>query len=323
MPSEKIPSLSDAALERRNRFREHFYRQVQWEDLDSAHVAELIDRAAKEDLAGAGFRYACETPGDPTSELFLSPDQKVTATLVARQALTVAGLRMAPAILDRFDSNLKIEFLVRDGESVSAKTALAEITGSAPSLFTAERTLLNFVQMLSGIATETHRLAKLLESFETRLLDTRKTHPGYRALIKYAVSAGGGWNHRLGLYDRIMLKDNHLAANASSFESAFAEAVSKARDLRPDLPIEVEIDSLEQLPTVLSAEPDMILFDNFSTTDIQKAVSIVGGRCLTEISGNVTAESLPQLAPLGADFISTGATVHQSRWVDLGLDLAS
>ncbi|MGE9291309.1 MAG: carboxylating nicotinate-nucleotide diphosphorylase [Puniceicoccales bacterium] len=321
MPSADHTPTPESSSERRKRFRNHFYRQVRWSDLDPQSIAELIDRAAREDLEGAGFAERPSIPGDPTSELFLSSDQHISATLVARQPLTIAGLAMAPAILERFDSSLQIEFLAKDGDSVSPKTPLARVTGSAPSLFTAERTLLNFVQMLSGIATETRRLTRLLEGSPTRLLDTRKTHPGYRALIKYAVSAGGGWNHRLGLYDRIMLKDNHLAANSDSFETAFAQAIAKARKVRPDLPIEVEIDSLAQLPTVLAADPDMILFDNFSPEDIRKAVSMVQGRSLTEISGNVTAENLPAIAHLGVDFISTGATVHQSRWVDLGLDV--
>lgn len=322
MPSKEnpVPSLSPA--ERRVKFRDHFYRRVSWDDIDPESTSALIVRAAREDLEGEGFREKSASPGDATSSLFLGADQTATAVLVARQPLTLAGLSMAPAILARFDPSLQVDFLASDGDTVATGTNLARVAGPAAALFTAERTLLNFIQMLSGIATETHALTRLLEQSQTRLLDTRKTHPGYRALIKYAVSTGGGWNHRLGLYDRIMLKDNHLAVNQNSFLNGLGAAVKEARIARPDLPIEVEIDSLQQLPTVLDADPDVILLDNFSLPELHEAIGIVGGRTLTEISGNVTADTLPDLANLGADFISTGATVHQSRWVDIGLDIA-
>jgi len=310
-------TTSETPESRRERFRNHFYRQVRWEDLDPAATAELIDRAAREDLEGFGFAEIANPSGDPTSELFLAAESSATATLTAREPMTLAGLRMIPAILDRFDPALRCENLTHDGQTAKKGTPLARISGPARSLFSAERTLLNFIQLLSGVATATRPFSTLLENSSTRLLDTRKTHPGYRALIKYAVAAGGGWNHRLGLYDRIMLKDNHLGTFRGSIQAAVAEAKTQ----RPDLPIQVEVDSVSQLPMVLEAEPDIILLDNFSASDITKALDRICGQTLTEISGNVTLETLPQLAPLGADFISTGATVHQSRWVDIGLDL--
>tara|TARA_R100000027_G_scaffold67515_2_gene66653 strand:- start:2409 stop:3380 length:972 start_codon:yes stop_codon:yes gene_type:complete len=322
VPDSQSPSHESSAS-RRARFRDHFFHQVQWSDLDQKSIAQLIDLAAEEDLGGRGFATLAEQPGDPTSELFLSGRQPATAILSSRQTAVISGLRMAPAILQRFDPSLSIQLLAQDGDLVEPGSQLAKISGSARSLFTAERTLLNFIQFLSGVSTETHRLASLLQDTETRLLDTRKTHPGYRALLKYAVSQGGGWNHRLGLYDRIMIKDNHLAANSGAVGSAFREAVEKARSSRPDLPIEVEIDSLEQLPGVLSASPEIILFDNFSIDDMKTALREVAGKVLTEASGNITARTIPDLAGLGLDFISTGATIHQSRWIDLGLDVES
>jgi len=313
----------ETSADRRKRFHKHLYRQVQWEDLDPEFNSSLIARAIHEDIGGGGFRGRNIVPGDPTSELFLAPDKKARARLVARESLVMAGLPLAKEILRQIDDELTIECHTSDGTSASAGDSLALLTGPSRSLFTAERTLLNFLQMLSGIATETHRLSSLLQGTSTRLLDTRKTPPGYRALAKYAVSVGGGWNHRLGLYDRIMLKDNHLATTANLTAEDFARAVSHARQTRPDLPIEIEIDSLQQLPLVLPSEPDVILLDNFSRKDLAEGVRLIAGLSLTEASGNITAESIPALATLGLDFISTGATIHRSRWMDLGLDIES
>ncbi len=322
MAPEESDWSAESAVARRERFRSRLYHRVQWSDLDTEFIAGLIDRAAREDLEGAGFLREVPHPGDPTSELFLPADREATAFLRTRHSLTVAGLPLLPLILKRFDPSLTIDLVAEDGETVPARTILAMIKGNARSLFTAERTLLNFIQMLSGIATETQRLARLLEGSPTRLLDTRKTHPGYRSLIKYAVAKGGGWNHRLGLYDRIMLKDNHLGAgDVFSSESALREAVAKARQARPDLPIEVEIDALEQLRTALESMPDVILLDNFDIASAARAIKIIGDEALTEISGSITERNLPELRECGADFVSTGATVHRSRWVDLGLDL--
>lgn len=306
---------------RRERFRQHFYRQVQWSDLDPAAIAEWIDRAIREDIEGAGFSEMAAIAGDPTSELLLSRDQEVTARVMAREDFVAAGFPLIPAILERFDPHIQSELLVGDGAKIAAGSPLARLSGPARAMFTAERTLLNAIQMLSGIATCTERLTRLLEGSSTRLLDTRKTPPGYRALAKYAVACGGGWNHRLGLFDRIMLKDNHVGSVASQPGRTLASAIEYAKSARPDLPVEVEIDSLNQLADVLAAQPDVILLDNFSPESIREAIAQIDGRALTEISGNVTEANLPNLAPLGADFISTGATVHQSRWVDIGLDL--
>jgi len=311
----------ESSAERRERFHPHFFHRVGPADIDPQGIHELAHRAALEDLEGAGFRQTAVKTGDPTSSLFLDPDGSVSAVVRARETLCPAGLAFAPSILDGFDPSLNWESLLEDGGRAEKDSALARISGPPKTLFTAERTLLNFLQFLSGIATTTRCFVDLLGDSPTRLLDTRKTLPGYRALSKYAVAQGGGWNHRLGLYDRIMLKDNHLGAGKLVTAGDFSEAVERARSQRPDLPIQIEIDRLDQLDAVRAAEPDAILLDNFRIDDLREAVARVGGQCLTEASGGVTETTLPDLASIGLDFISTGATVHQSRWVDIGLDL--
>jgi nicotinate-nucleotide pyrophosphorylase (carboxylating) len=182
--------------------------------------------------------------------------------------------------------------------------------------------LLNFLQRLSGIATYTRAHVRALGDSPTRLLDTRKTTPGYRALEKYAVATGGAWNHRLGLFDRVLIKDNHLAASGATRGDRLAHAVRLARRRAPHLRIEVEIDALDQLDPVLEARADVVMFDNFSLPDLRLAVARASGRTRTEASGGITLATLPALAHVGLDFISTGALVHQSTWIDIGLDWA-
>jgi nicotinate-nucleotide pyrophosphorylase (carboxylating) len=184
----------------------------------------------------------------------------------------------------------------------------------------AERVLLNFLQFLSGVATETLKYVDALGVTSTRVLDTRKTTPGYRMLQKYAVACGGGWNHRLGLFDRVMLKDNHLAADGSQAGEPLTGLVKRAREQNPDMLIEVEVDNLEQVPAVLAAAPDKLMLDNFRTPDLQTAVDLIGDRACTEATGSITLTTLPEMGPLGLDFVSTGALVHKSVWKDIGLD---
>jgi len=197
-------------------------------------------------------------------------------------------------------------------------TRLATLTGDPRTLLSAERVLLNFLQRLSGVATTTARHVAALGPGPTRLLDTRKTTPGYRMLEKYAVACGGAWNHRLGLFDRVMLKDNHLALLGSADD--LAAAITRAKNAAPDLPVEVEIDRLDQLPPVLAAGADIILLDNLSPARLRPALALIAGRAITEASGGITLKTLPRYANLGLDFVSTGALVHQAPWADIGLD---
>ena len=299
---------------------DHLVQRLSWEDLDRAYLRRLVEQARDEDLAGLGLtaaRRPRETGDRSTGSLAPSPGDG-RADLVAREALTMCGLPLLSLIISVYGGRATAQLRVRDGANVSAGTVLATISGDPRTLLTAERIALNFLQHLSGIATQTRRYVDALGEGRTRLLDTRKTTPGYRMLEKYAVACGGGWNHRLGLFDRVMLKDNHLALLGSTDD--LAAAVTRARRAAPELPVEVEVDRITQLPAVLDAGADVILLDNFTPARLRRALALIGGRALTEASGGITLRSLPKLAGLGLDFISTGALVHRSSWVDIGLD---
>ena len=275
--------------------------------------------ARDEDLAGAGLLVRPPRAGDATTA-----GQRLTGTgtadLVAREELVVCGLGLVSIVLDAYGRGCTVEARVKDGTLVAAGTVVATIAGPSRLLLPAERVLLNFLQRLSGIATTTHRHVRALGDSNTQLLDTRKTTPGWRMLEKYAVACGGSANHRLGLFDRVMLKDNHLAAAGATAGERLAAAVRRARAAAPDLPIEVEVDALTQIPPVLEAGADIILLDNFTVPQLRRAVALVGGRAFTEASGGVSLRTLPALAGLGLDFVSTGALVHHSVWIDIGLD---
>jgi nicotinate-nucleotide pyrophosphorylase (carboxylating) len=216
----------------------------------------------------------------------------------------------------------KLEFipLVEDGARVSKGTVLGEFKGSARIMLQAERIMLNFLQRLSGVATETSKYADLLEGSSTKLLDTRKTTPGLRVLEKYAFACGGGYNHRIGLFDRVMLKDNHLFAAQAVNGEMLANAVRTAKLKNPNVAVEVEVDSIEQIQPVLDAEADVIMLDNFSFDDMRKALEIIGDKAWVEVSGQVTIETLPEIAKIAPDFVSSAAPVHSSKWIDIGLD---
>jgi len=303
--------------------RDRFSTRVSWADIDPAYILRLIEMARDEDLAGAGFRAPVSRVGDATTEAVIEGGHG-RACLVSRENLIVAGLPVAECVFHAYSSLGKVTLhpCLADGDRAEAGAIIAELSGERAAIITAERVVLNFLQRLSGVATETRCYGDALSPSATRLLDTRKTTPGFRALEKYAVACGGGWNHRLGLYDRIMLKDNHLSAAGAGSGQRLADAVRLARSRRPDLRVEVEVDSLDQIPPVLEASADVILLDNFTDDDLLDAVSLIGDKALTEASGGITIERLPGLGNLGLDFISTGATVHQARWVDIGLDWA-
>lgn len=299
-----------------------FSQRLRWDQIDPEWIDLLIDLAFREDLAGGGLAYPPERSGDATTENVIHPGLG-SARLIARHPMTVAGLTLVPLILDRYGREFGAAIFttdLEDGAKVQRGDCLGELSGDKATILTAERVLLNFLQRLTGVATETRTYVDALGATRTRLLDTRKTTPGYRMLEKYAVACGGGWNHRLGLYDRIMLKDNHLAAESAGSGDRLAAAVELARQKRPDLGVEVEVDDIGQIPPVLLAGADIIMLDNFSNSQLAEAIELIGDRALTEASGGITLERLPSLAELGLDYISTGATVHQARWVDIGLD---
>jgi nicotinate-nucleotide pyrophosphorylase (carboxylating) len=292
--------------------------RLTWDDLDRAHLRRLVELARDEDLAGLGLAKKPTRTGDRSTAALATTPRLGRAHLVARTALVACGLPLLPLVLSAYGPRASVQALVRDGARVAPGEILASLEGDPRTLLAAERVALNFVQSLSGVATAAAAHVAALGPGRTRLLDTRKTTPGYRMLEKYAAACGGAWNHRLGLFDRVMLKDNHLALLGSPDD--LAAAVARARKAAPDLPVEVEIDRLDQLPAVLAAGADVILLDNFTPARLRKAVALIAGRAFTEASGGITLKTLPRLAGLGLDFVSTGALVHSSAWADIGLD---
>ncbi|MEX0331742.1 MAG: carboxylating nicotinate-nucleotide diphosphorylase [Puniceicoccaceae bacterium] len=294
--------------------------RLSWEELDPAALTSLVRMARAEDLAGFGLARQPAQTGDVSSSVLGKTDQPASARLVAREDLVTSGIPLVPLVLVAYGEDGHFIPDVRDGEHCPAGTCLGTLEGPSRLILEAERVLLNFLQKLSGVATLTRRYVDALGDSPTRLLDTRKTTPGFRVLEKYAVACGGGFNHRIGLFDRVMLKDNHLAAEGAQHGPALTDLVRSTRAKWPGLLIELEVDSIEQIPPALGAGVDVFLLDNFSMENLQQAVNIIGDKAATEASGGITLDNLPTLANMGLDFISTGATVHQSTWKDIGLD---
>lgn len=283
-------------------------------DVDSdPRVRELVRMALEEDL---GER------GDVTSEA-LMPGARTVVGMVAREGCVTAGLPVAAQVFRAVDGGLVVEMLAGDGERVEAGTELMRISGSAAKVLSAERTALNFVQRLSGIATLTAEYVARVADLGTQILDTRKTTPGWRMLEKYAVHCGGGVNHRAGLYDQVLIKDNHLAHWRRSTGKSIAEAVRAARAAAPGLLVEVEADTLTQVKALLEAGPDWMLLDNMTFFELEAAVEMCRGMCRTEASGGITLETLRGVAETGVDAISVGALTHSVRSVDIALDTLS
>lgn len=306
------------------KFASHLLRRLKWEELDEKYLRGLVETARAEDVEGAGLKAVPAVAADITT-MSLTPKIQTTARLVARNEMSVCGMKLIPIIMDVYSSyadgeQLSFTPFVEDGARVDKGAVLGEFSGSARIMLQAERIMLNFLQRLSGVATATYSYARLLQNGKTVLLDTRKTTPGLRVLEKYAFACGGGHNHRIGLFDRVMLKDNHLAAAHATKGERLAEAVRAARAKNPNVAVEVEVDSVEQIAPVLEAQADVIMLDNFSFADMRKAVEFIGDRAWIEVSGQVTLQTLPEIAEIAPDFVSTAAPVHSSRWIDIGLD---
>lgn len=292
--------------------------RLTWDDLDLAHLRRLVELARDEDLEGAGLRQKPSRHGDQSTAALASTPRVGRAHLVARTPLVACGLPLLSLILSAYGGRADVQLRAHDGQALAAGEMLATLEGDPRVLLAAERVALNFLQRLSGVAAAAAAHVAALGPGRTRLLDTRKTTPGYRMLEKYAVACGGAWNHRLGLFDRVMLKDNHLALLGSSDD--LAAAVARARQAAPDLPVEVEVDRLDQIPPVVAAGADVILLDNFPPELVRQALELIQGRAFTEASGGITLRTLPHYAGLGLDFVSTGALVHHAVWADIGLD---
>ena len=295
-------------------------KRLQWEDLDPCALDELIRLAREEDLFGWGLARTPAQGGDVTSRIMEGGNGTAMARLVAREQLVACGLPLVPLVLAAYGKGCRFIPSVVDGTVCPPQAELGVLSGPARLLLESERVLLNFLQRLSGVATLTRAYVVAMGDSTTCLLDTRKTTPGFRVLEKYAVACGGGYNHRIGLFDRVMLKDNHLAAAGATRGTALASLVARARQGNPDMVIELEVDRLEQIPPALEAGVDVFLLDNFSAEETREAVALIGDRAATEASGGVTLDALPALASMGLDFISTGSTVHQATWKDIGLD---
>ena len=271
----------------------------------------LTVRAALEEDIGTG---------DVTTLATVPETARAIAIMRAREILVPAGLDLAEAAFRALSTETQVTRMAQEGARVAAGMALMRVAGPARSLLSAERVALNFVQRLSGIATLTAQFVDAIKGTGARILDTRKTTPGWRQLEKYAVTCGGGANHRIGLYDMVLIKDNHLAALRDALPNPVAAAIERARARFPGLKIEVEADTLQQVEQALEARPDFILLDNMNPVQLRLAVQKCKGRTLTEASGGVTLGTVRTIAETGVDFVSVGALSHSARAVDIGLD---
>lgn len=281
--------------------------------LSTREMATAVRRALAEDVGR----------GDATTLALVPATARAVARMVARVPLTVAGLGLASAAFGALSPRLRLEPGVTDGTAVAAGTTLLRVEGPARAILTAERTALNFVQRLSGVATLTARYVAAVAGTGAEILDTRKTTPGWRRFEKYAVQCGGGRNHRIGLFDLVLVKDNHLVALRDARPNPVAAAIRRARAAYPGLAIEVEADTLAQVRQAVEAGADIILLDNMPVATLRAAVKLVAGRARTEASGGVTLDTVRAIAGTGVNFISVGALTHSAPAVDIALDFES
>ncbi|MGC8743221.1 MAG: carboxylating nicotinate-nucleotide diphosphorylase [Verrucomicrobiia bacterium] len=273
-------------------------------------IDKLIEAALAEDIG----------KGDATTEATIPNYSVSKALLNAREEIVLSGLDLASAVFKKIDPSIYFEPLHSDGDKISRGETIAVIKGRTKPILTCERVALNFLQRLCGIATLTNIFVEKIKGTNARILDTRKTTPGFRKLEKYAVRCGGGFNHRMGLYDQILIKDNHLAALRDEKPNAIFAAVKRARQYYPSLIVEVEADTLEQVEQALEAGADIVLLDNMDVDKIKQAVKIVNGKIKTEVSGGVNLQTVRAIAETGVDYISIGALTHSARAVDIALD---
>ncbi|MBZ9611341.1 carboxylating nicotinate-nucleotide diphosphorylase [Rheinheimera maricola] len=273
-------------------------------------IRRAVSTALAEDL---GFLPLHE--GDITASL-IPHAQQASATIITREACVVCGTAFADEVFRQLGGEVSVSWQVKDGDNVIANTVLCTLNGPARILLTGERSALNFLQLLSATASTTAHYVQFLHGSNTKLLDTRKTIPGLRFAQKYAVTVGGGKNHRIGLFDAFLIKENHIAAAGS-----IANAVASARQNFPGKPVEVETENLAELQQALDAGADIIMLDNFSLLDIQRSVAINQGKAKLEVSGNITSERLTELAATGVDYISSGALTKHVQAIDLSMRL--
>ena len=276
----------------------------------SSDNPDPIEIALREDIGG----------GDITTVSFVPENQQASARIIARERAIVAGIDVAADVFRRVDASLHPEILRGDGAIVDSGESVLEVRGNARSILTAERVALNFLQRLSGIATLTHQFVEAVVDNRAKIFDTRKTTPGLRKLEKAAVVAGGGKNHRFGLYDMVLIKDNHLLARPNF--SNIAETIRRLHEDRPDIKIELEADTLDQVRAFIGMDGvDVILLDNMSAPQMREAVTLGQGKVKFEASGGVTLQNVGQIAATGVDYISIGALTHSARAIDFSLEM--
>ena len=271
----------------------------------------LIDRALMEDLS----------IGDPTTEVLIPDDLEGRAVIVAKATGVLAGLDVALAVFNRLDPSLVTERLLQDGARIAPTDAIANIAGPVSSVLKAERTALNFLQRMSGIATEAARYVEAVKGYKARIVDTRKTTPGLRALEKYAVKVGGGYNHRRNLGDGILIKDNHIQALRATGMN-LGEIIRRARsEASHTIKIEVEVETLQEVQEALEAGAELLLLDNMTLQEMRSAVDLARGKAVIEASGGINLETARAIAETGVDLISVGALTHSVKALDISLDL--
>lgn len=275
-------------------------------------VRDIVRRALEEDVG----------TGDASSQAVIAAGESCSGQILSRGDYVLSGGPVAELVFRSVDERIEVRRLADDGARVTPGQAVMEVAGPARGTLTAERNALNFLQRMSGIATATRRYVDQVQGHRAVILDTRKTTPLHRVLDKYAVVCGGGRNHRRGLYDFMILKDNHLAQWRKRHAGDLADMVRSARAAFPDLALEVEVESLADCERVLSAGPDWILLDNMPPEDMRRCVALCAGRCRLEASGGITLENVVDIAATGVDAISVGALTHSSPWADFSLEIA-
>jgi nicotinate-nucleotide pyrophosphorylase (carboxylating) len=267
------------------------------------NIESLIDTGFKEDI----------NTGDLTTDLLISSDTQTTAVMIAKADGIIAGLPVAEKIFKRLDANVEFLASVNDGDKIKSGDLICTIKGAYRALLTGERLALNFLQRMSGIATETSKYVEAVSDYHTKILDTRKTIPGHRLLDKYSVKTGGGTNHRIGLYDMVMIKDNHI-----SVAGGIANAVNAIRpNIDKNIKIEVETTNIQQVEEALQAGADIIMLDNMDNDTMAEAVKLINGKAKVEASGNMSLERVKEVAATGVDYISIGALTHSVKALDI------
>jgi nicotinate-nucleotide pyrophosphorylase (carboxylating) len=282
-------------------------------EIDKKRLQLLINLAIEEDLKDIG---------DATSISVIPETTKVKGLFITKEDCVLAGLPVIKAVFKTIDPTIEFKTEYKDGDKVPTGVNIAEIYGNAEKILTAERTALNFLQRLCGIATISSKYSEIVKNYPTVILDTRKTTPGWRNLEKYAVSVGGATNHRIGLFDRIMIKDNHRVLAGLEGADGIMRSVQRAREKFPQLEVEVEADTIEDVKEALAAKADYILLDNMTNEEMAKAVKLNNNISKFEASGGITIERIASIAEVGVDFISVGALTHSVKAIDISLDIS-